>query len=88
MSKAKETTVPNPFEEQVKQQAAIDVAKKRWGYNYGSYALVLKVLGKMDPEPGTKIPVEYEKLIKDELLKEAQESLEQQALKKSEGVAF
>ncbi len=87
MSKTEET-VPNPFQEQVQQQAAIDAAKKRWGYNYSSYALVLKVLGKMDPEPGTKIPVEFEKLIKDELLLEAREALENNALKKSEGVAF
>jgi len=83
-----EETVPNPFQEQVQQQAAIDAAKKRWGYNYSSYALVLKVLGKMDVDPGTKIPVEFEKLIKDELLKEAREALENNALKKSEGVAF
>lgn len=87
MPKAKEA-VPNPFQEQVQQQASIDAAKKRWGYNYSSYALVLKVLGKMDTDPGTKIPVEFEKLIKDELLKEAREALENNALKKSEGVAF
>ncbi len=87
MSATKET-VPNPFQEQVQQQAAVDAAKKRWGYNYSSYALVLKVLDKMDSEPGTKIPVEFEKLIKDELLLEARLSLESNALKKAEGVAF
>ncbi len=87
MSVTKET-VPNPFQEQVQTQAATDAAKKRWGYNYSSYALVLKVLDKMDKLPGTKIPVEFEKLIKDELLLEARLSLEANALKKAEGVPF
>ncbi len=87
MSVTKETA-PNPFQEQVQAQASIDAASKRWGYNYSSYALVLKVLGKMDTAPGTKIPVEFEKLIKDELLKEARVTLENNALKKASGVAF
>ena len=83
---AKDTT-PDVFDNQVNLQKAVDLAKRKWSYNYGDYLTVLKAVGKVDKEE-TKIPQDLVVLLKNAILEETKEIVRKQEEKVANGEPF
>ena len=75
------------FDAGASQQRAIELAKKKWSYNYDVIKATLVATGFMTQEE-SKIPTELERDIKTQLLENCKEIVKKMQEKKKEGMPF